>query len=370
VDKLGFSFVSDADTLRLVQSVAIFHFALTLLLLIVVLSMRVSLRLRERRRQRFSAVWPPILADAVDVATSDLPKLARRDLPDFLLLWNHLHESLLDESKDRLNQIARALRVGQVALGMLQSWNLRDRLVAIVTLGELREHSAWDELWRMTQHEGALVSLAAARSLVLIDAGKAVPQIIPLLLTRADWPPARVAEMLQTAGADVISDQLADAAVKSALEETAGNADGDGNSEPNYAARLVRYLELAHNTSALPAARTIAQSSHDPQVLAACLRLLKSAEDLTIARQCLAHEDWRVRVQAATALGRIGEDDDENRLASLLSDRQWWVRYRAAQALVNLPSMRESKLAIIQAAQTNPFARDILAHVMAEVQLQ
>jgi len=335
----------------------------------VVLSMRVSLRLRERRRQRFSAVWQPILADAVDVATSDLPRLAQRDLPDFLLLWNHLHESLLDESKDRLNQIARALRVGQVALGMLRSWNLRDRLVAIVTLGELRERAAWDELWRMTQHEGALVALAAARSLVLIDAAKAVPQIISLLLTRADWPPARVAEMLQTAGADVISDQLADAAVKAA-QEIGSNVDAAGNSEPNYAARLVRYLELAHNTSALPAARTIAQSSHDPQVLAACLRLLKSAEDLTITRQCLAHEDWRVRVQAATALGRIGEDDDENRLASLLSDRQWWVRYRAAQALVNLPSMRESKLAIIQAAQTNPFARDILAHVMAEVQFQ
>jgi len=205
--------------------------------------------------------------------------------------------------------------------------------------------------------------------LVLIDAAKAVPQIIPLLLTRADWPPARVAEMLQTAGADVISDQLADAAVKSA-HETASNADAAGNSEPNYAARLVRYLELAYNASALPAARTIARSSHDPQVLAACLRLLKSAEDLTIARQCLAHDDWRVRVQAATALGRIGEADDENRLVSLLSDGQWWVRYRAAQALVNLPSMRESKLAIIQAAQTNPFARDILAHVMAEVQFQ
>jgi HEAT repeat protein len=204
----------------------------------------------------------------------------------------------------------------------------------------------------------------------MIDAGKAVPQIIPLLLTRGDWPPSRVVEMLQTAGADVISDQLAAAAIKSAMEDTTSDANGAGNSEPNYAARMVRYLELAYNASALPAARAIAQSSHDPEVLAACLRLLKSSEDLTIVRPLLAHEDWRVRVQAASTVGRIGEIDDEKRLLPLLSDRQWWVRYRAAQALAHLPSMRESKLKIIQAAQTNPFARDILAQVMAEVQYQ
>jgi hypothetical protein len=144
----------------------------------------------------------------------------------------------------------------------------------------------------------------------------------------------------------------------------------DGKSEPNYAARMVRYLELAYNVSALPAARTIAESSHDPEVLAESLRLLKSAEDLPVVRRCLAHEDGRVRVQAAAALGRIGEADDEKPLVALLSDRQWWVRYRAAQALAHLPSMGESKLKTIQATQTNPFARDILAQVMAEVRFQ
>jgi len=77
-----------------------------------------------------------------------------------------------------------------------------------------------------------------------------------------------------------------------------------------------------------------------------------------------------VRVQAAVTLGRLGEDDDEERLVPLLSDRDWWVRYRAAQALSLLPHMREPKLKTIQAAQSDPFARDMLAQVMAEVQLQ
>jgi uncharacterized protein (DUF2336 family) len=109
---------------------------------------------------------------------------------------------------------------------------------------------------------------------------------------------------------------------------------------------------------------------HDPEVLAACLRLLKSAEDLLVVRECLSHEDFRVRVQAAAALGRIGEASDEELLVPLLSDTEWWVRYRAAQALSRLPYLPEPKLKTIQAAQPDPFARDILAQVMAEVQLQ
>jgi HEAT repeat protein len=367
---LAFCFVSDADTLRIVQSVATFLFALTLLLLVVVLLMRGALLLRERRRKKFLAVWQPILVNAVDIATSDLPRLARRDLVEFLFLWNHLQESLLDESKDHLNQIGKALSVQHAALRLLRRGNLRERLLAIVTLGQLRERAAWDQLLTIAQREGALLSVPAARALVMIDPTKAVPELIPLLMTRADWPPSRVANILQIAGADVISDKIANAALNYALEESEQHANSYGKRATSDPAQLVRYLELAYNVAAVPAVRTIAELSHDPEVLAACLRLFKSAEDLPVVRECLSHEDSCVRVQAAVALGRLGEDDDERRLVPLLSDREWWVRYRAAQALSRLPHMREPKLKTIQAAQSDPFARDILAQVMAEVQLQ
>ena len=69
------------------------------------------------------------------------------------------------------------------------------------------------------------------------------------------------------------------------------------------------------------------------------------------------------------AAGRIGEDEDEALLVPLLGDQEWWVRYRAAQALAHLPTMQAPRLRSIQASQTNPFARDILSHVMAEIEL-
>jgi hypothetical protein len=93
---------------------------------------------------------------------------------------------------------------------------------------------------------------------------------------------------LKTAGADIISDPIARAAIAFSLEDQTKRAD-----QPeaiNHAARLVRFLQLTHNNSALAAARTIAESSSDPEVLAACLQLLNSEEDLEVIRACLNHE--------------------------------------------------------------------------------
>lgn len=358
----------EIDILRVALWVGTASLAFALLLSPVVFILRARLLMRERRRRKFLSVWQPILMNSIEVPSVDVPRLARRDLSNFLLLWNHLHESLLDESKDHLNQIAYALSIDRIALKMLRRRNLRGRLLATVTLGQLRERGAWDELSRITQNGDAISSVAAARALVLIDPEKAIPQLISLLTSRSDWTVARVASVLQTAGADIISDPIASAAIAFSLADTTKRAD---QPEPiNHAARLVRYLQLTHSNSALTAARTIAGSSRDPEVLAASLQLLNSAEDLEIIRSCLKHEAWPVRVQAAGALGRVGEPEDERRLIALLSDKQWWVRYRAAQALSRLPSMHGPRLKSIRVKQPDPFARDMLAHVIAEIELQ
>jgi HEAT repeat protein len=371
VGKLLYYSGSDIELWQVVKWVGASLMGLTLLLLILLLVLRSRLLLREVRRRRFLNVWQPILTSSVEVPSSDVPRLARRDLTDFLVIWNHLHESLLDESKDHLNQIAKALRIGEQVSGMLRRGNRRERLLAAITLGQLGERAAWDALSQIAQEEDALLSVAAARALIMIDATRAVPLLIPLLTRRPDWPASRVATMLQTAGAAIISGPLARAAIASSQEARIEESNGaTGAQAINYSARLIRYLELADSVSALPAIRAIVGSAHDPETLAACLRLLESAEDLKVVRDCLAHEDWRVRVQAASALGRIGVAEDERRLTPLLSDKEWWVRYRAAQALSRLPSMRTSKLKSLRDEQSDPFARDILAQVVAEVELQ
>jgi hypothetical protein len=86
-------------------------------------------------------------------------------------------------------------------------------------------------------------------------------------------------------------------------------------------------------------------------------------------RALLAHADWQVRVQAAKALGRIGERGDAARLVALLGDAEWWVRYRAAQSLVELPALSQADFDAVRAGLTDRFAVDMLAQVLAEKEI-
>ncbi len=65
----------------------------------------------------------------------------------------------------------------------------------------------------------------------------------------------------------------------------------------------------------------------------------------------------------------MGTREDQVALVALLSDPEWWVRYRAAQALAKLPFLTEEKLQSLCEVQTDQFAREILAQVMAERRL-
>jgi HEAT repeat protein len=51
------------------------------------------------------------------------------------------------------------------------------------------------------------------------------------------------------------------------------------------------------------------------------------------------HPDWRVRAQVARALAYVGQPATLPLLVELTTDREWWVRFRSAQALFRLPGV-------------------------------
>jgi HEAT repeats len=345
---LGFASTSDSGIIRVLW-IGAAAFAATLLLMLQILLSRAMLLRRQHRAECFLAVWRPLLMQSLDAVPDSLPPVARADVYTFLSVWNYLHESLRDESKDQLNQVARLIGIAARAQEMLHHRSLRQRLMAIVTLGHLQQETAWDELQMIVRHRNTMLSLAAARALLQINAEAALPILLPLMDVRPDWPVTRVANLLKEAGADVISQPLARAA------ETAP--------------RLIRYLEVAHRDVVVPTVRRLLAASQDEQVLQACLPLINDPADVEIVRACLLHPQWLVRVEAVAALGRVGTAEDETGLVELLSDPQWWVRYRAAHSLATLPESNVPHLQRLAAAQTNPFAHDILTEVIAEREL-
>ncbi|MFC5479307.1 HEAT repeat domain-containing protein [Massilia suwonensis] len=323
---------------------------LTLLLGLQIIGMRLMLRRRQRSDARALERWRPVLNAAIVGETpASLPPLGRAERLPFLRLWAHLQGSLRGEANEALNEVARRLGIDAYARGLLVRGNRPARLLSALVLGHLHDREAWPALLRMAEQPDNTVSLTALWALVRIDPPAAADYMVPLFIAREEWALSLAAGILQQAT------EPAAAALTRLLPQL-------GEDKLPRALRIAEALHLA-----LPAAvlGTALKSPAMPVVIAG-LRGVRTPETLLDVRALLAHEDWQVRVQAARALGRVGERADAERLVQLLGDREWWVRYRAAEALLELPALSRADLDALRASLTDRFAADMLSQAMAE----
>ena len=68
----------------------------------------------------------------------------------------------------------------------------------------------------------------------------------------------------------------------------------------------------------------------------------------------------------AQALGRIGGLGDADVLVRMTTDAQWWVRYRAAQALLHIPALGTERVRSLVVGTADRYAIDMLQAVLAE----
>ena len=323
--------------------------AFILLLFVWILVLRALRRMTERRRRNMVDVWSPLLAESLVEAPATLPSIHPRDHVLFLYLWNSMQESIKGEASEQLNDVARRAGMDTVALRFLHTGRLRLQLLAVATLGHLKEASVWDELVRLAHAHNAFLSIEAARAMVRIRPKAAIPLLIPLISIRSDWSPLKVMALLNEAGADLAATALAQATV---------------SAPPPIAARLIRLLASLHSPSALPIIRQLMNEQKPAEdVIAASLSLFgecSDPQDLPMVRVYLTHPTWYIRVQAATALGKVGLEEDEARVIGLLGDSHWWVRYRALEALSKLPSMTEAKMVELQATLPTVESQEVI----------
>jgi len=330
---------------------------LAILMMVMVVVMRVRFILLDRHRKRFLETWRPLMVQCLHEFPNDLPAIVRSDTMLFLYLWNYYQEAMLGEVKDHLSQLGRVLGMDREARGFLQTGNIRKQLLGIVTLGHLGEKDAREELYDFTGQDNPVLSLAAVRALIQIEKEDAVPVVMPLLCTRTDWPQDKVASIIKEAGGDLVVKPLGQIAL---------------NAPANVQPRLIRFLEATDSHEYHFYVQAIIQSAKDPEVIAECLRALirlGDPRDGEIVRTFTGHPAWRVRAQTAVALGKIGVPEDEPGLVAMLQDEQWWVRYRAAQALAALPFVGVERYKELLGGETDTEARNVLAQVMVEEEM-
>jgi HEAT repeat protein len=326
-------------------------------LMLAALAVRRYIEYESRLHARVIDAWRAPLAriamEADEVPA--LPPLPNGHLPYVMEEWNALNDAVRGESSDRLNQAALELRLDVAARRLIHSRRIGRRILAIRTLGHLRDPSSWKALQDQLGSANALVSFYAAAALVRIDAQRAMPGIMNQLAERESWPAEAMARLLTDVGAEIAREpirglmlSLAPAKLPPLLPWLA-HVDAVLGSE--LAIELLRRHPDQHEIVA--AALTVVL---DPTVLPELARFAKSP-------------DADVRQSLAVSYGRLGGLPDVETVTRLMCDKVWWVRYRAGQALLKLKGMTEDRLAAVSVHLTDTYARDMLRHVRAEAAL-
>ena len=344
--------VSDSDSMMLAARViALLVISAILLILVVIVAMRIKIVFAERANDLLIKSWRPILIRSAAGLDVFPPSLTRASVVPILYLWNHFREILKGDSTIRLNLFGKKAGLNNAAVNLLQKGNVKNQLLAIKTLGHMRDKDEWKKLRELAVSSHPVVSLAAARAMIDIDPEKAVNFIIPVVIRRDTWPGAIVSTILRQLGPEIVSRPLAAAVYRAA---------------PSSMPRVIRYLETARYSVIRPTVHKILSSTKNDEVVSACLQVMQDPDDLHIIRQYTDHPSWFIRLQVARTLGRIGTWPDMDRLKELLKDESWWVRYRAAQSLTEMPFIEKEKLKQIMQEQSDRYARGILSQVLAE----
>ena len=267
--------------------------------------------------------------------------------------WNALHDAVRGESSARLNAVALKLGLDVAARRMIHSRRIGRRILAIRTLGHLRDPSSWKPLQEQLASANALVSFYAAAALVQIDAQRAMPGIMNQLAERESWPGEAMARLLVDAGADVAREPIR-ALMLSLAPSTKcrRSCPGSRTWTPCSAAKS--------RSSCCAATRTT------PHIVAAALIVVLDPGVLPELARFADSPDADVRKNLAVAYGHLGSLADTETVTRLMCDKVWWVRYRAGQALLKLKGMTADRLEAVRTHLTDAYARDMLEHVRAE----
>ena len=326
-----------------------------LLLFACALGLRTAHARGQRQLVRLREKWWPVFAEvAISEHCADdaaLPALRFGQKKVLLREWSRFRSIVQGRATLSLNRLAEELGLLTLARRRLRRRSINDRLLAVRVLGQIRDRSSWDTIDALVEDPNIAISITAATALADIDPDRAIPRIIPLIARFARWPRNQVGRILNHAGPDIVSTRL--------CRELADAPDAE-------AVRLLQFIESAYPGDINGIAERLLKTRENSAVLSAALKAASGRICPERVAELARHEVWYVRMQAAALLGRAGKPDDLAALEPLLSDAEWWVRYRTAQAIVASPYIGPQSLRRIAARQVDRFARDILQQAMAE----
>ena len=335
------------------EAVAAGALSAALILLVIVAAVRAARRWRHARLRSVEEQWRGALQQAADDPHDvRLDPIGALDLPYFIALWNRAQEAHSGDAADRLGTFLALHGLDQRALNLMTRRSIRLRIVGIQAAGHLREPAAWARLEKITHKRDPVTSFAAALALIRIDSRRALEVLSATIPERADWPLARLATVFQGLGPAVVTAPL----VTMLMRRPRPGLD-----------RVVKLARFGHRERIANIVLGWLGASTDPDLMMAALDFIENRNDLRWAHGAAGHAEWRVRLAAARALGRVGGREEMPPLLELLKDPVWWVRYHSAQALTRLEGLEPFELETLRENARDAFAADMLGQALAEM---
>ncbi len=336
---------------------AYLRFAIFIGMLIVAVSLTVlliALQLQKKRsrhqklHKKTIKIYRPLLFQWLSGETPELPK-PTADLEPYLLeLWNDLYEKVEETERLRLREAAKKIKLNEIAHRYLDGKKLELKILAIITLGALKDKSTVEEMLELCNSDRPLVRLQAIRALLGPAPKKALKYIFDDVLKNPERPVNYYLKYCREVDRKLLTDYLLKRLKQTPEEKLA---------------QLLPFLEAADNTAGADYLRQHLQTWQNEETLARGLRVLRRVgrpQDEEIVLEFLSHPTYFVRIQAARVLGELGSRQSLDALLETLGDGDWWVRTRAAEALANLPAVSMEELENRAETLNDKFARDAL----------
>ncbi len=330
--------------------------ALTLLVMLQVMLLGEVARRRAARRLQFNDQWRPFFAlcSLGDELPTPVPTLPRSRQLWFLLQWNRTQLQLRGAARERMNRALLALGMDRQALALLRG-RVRSKLIGLTCLRHLADPAHWNAVQPLLMSRNMVVSLAAAQTLIAMDAPRAMQLILPAAVARPDWALPRLANLCQQAGEQAVTLPLLIALT--------------GSEDPRRE-RLIPLLVHGDPRHAAPWARARLEENAAPeqlQVALRCLCELGDPRDRARLLNALRHPHPDVRLAALQALHKQARQDDSPLFLPLLGDSSWWVRQAAADSLASLPGSTSDGLQALLDEVQDRYGQDALRRAIAEV---
>lgn len=341
--------------------------AVTGLLLIALFALKWSKERQTHKEAKFQAIWQPLLMACAleDKLPATLPALNKEQKWLFIKLWVRLQATLKGAPNERLRLLGKQMGCALIARKLLASHHRSEKVFGLMALAYMHDEDDWQLLLPHLYQSRNTLAVYASIGLLKINPEQAAPLVIDQLLKRSDIDLITAASVLKPFRKHLhaaLGNHIVEAS-KCSMENPTEYSSGSKIPEITWLFKMAHALDMNISTGVL---LPFLQAQQPIDWVIGAMRLLKVPDGLIAVRELAQHGAWEIRNQVCLTLGKMGDASDIPLLTQLLMDPQWWVRYRAAQALIGLPFVARDDLNKLIASLPDRYARDMAQQVFAE----